>query len=520
LCNRLPNSGTGFPSEGAALAAPEEGCDILARVKEDRLELVVFVGDDPVRHALPSAGSVTIGRTTAADVHIPDASVSRRHAVLHVGPKLLVEDLGSVNGTRVQPPGPPETEAQTNDLRRRPGETFEVALGDHILFGSVTSVLRRAAGTPSASAPPGARDPAMQAVYDEARLAARGTINVLVLGETGAGKEVLAREIHRLSPRAPRPFVALHCAALSASLLESELFGHEKGAFTGASEARPGLIESADGGTVFLDEIGEISLETQAKLLRVVEDRSVLRVGARRPRQVDVRFVSATNRDLEAEVARGAFREDLYYRLGGISLRVPPLRERPSEIEPLARLFLQDACARMNREPIAVIDEGALAALRAHAWPGNVRELRNAMERAAVLCTGGVVEVRHLPPRVTGAARPPAASPSPIAGTQSMQAVPRDASPAPPSIAGPASTPAPPSGRPTEPPGGLRAPIQVGTMEDLAAARAELERRSIVEALERCGGNQTRAAELLGISRRTLQERLGRYDLPRPRKPK
>src|SRR6185503_6105666 len=168
---------------------------------------------------------------------------------------------------------------------------------------------------------------------------ARGTINVLILGETGAGKEVLAERVQRLSPRARWPFLRLNCAALSETLLESELFGHERGAFTGAVTAKPGLLETAEGGTVFLDEAGELPMSIQVKLLRVIEERQVLRVGGLKPRPIDVRFIAATNRDLEVEVARGAFRQDLFFRLNGVTLVVPPLRDRVSEIEALARLF-------------------------------------------------------------------------------------------------------------------------------------------------------------------------------------
>ena len=227
----------------------------------------------------------------------------------------------------------------------------------------------------------------MRALYELARRAAAGNSNVLILGETGAGKEVLAETIHRTSARAGGPFMALNCAALSESVVESELFGHERGAFTGAAQAKPGLLEAAAGGTVFLDEIGEMPLTIQVKLLRVLETRRVLRVGATQPRAIDVRFLAATNRDLDEEVAEKRFREDLYFRLNVITLDIPPLRERPEEIAALARMFL-DRLSDSATHPPPALREDALDLLRGYTWPGNIRELRNVIERAFVLCTG------------------------------------------------------------------------------------------------------------------------------------
>jgi transcriptional regulator with PAS, ATPase and Fis domain len=224
----------------------------------------------------------------------------------------------------------------------------------------------------------------MVALYEQAERAARSSISVLVLGETGVGKDVLANAIHRASPRSRGPFLGLNCSAISESMLEAELFGHEKGAFTGAVQARPGLFESASGGTVFLDEIGELPLATQVKLLRVLEDRRVMRVGGRKAIDVDVRFVAATNRDLESACARGAFRSDLYYRLAGLTLTIPPLRERREEIAPLARLFAERSARQLDRAT-PTIPPVAVTQLESYPWPGNVRELRNAMERAVVL---------------------------------------------------------------------------------------------------------------------------------------
>jgi DNA-binding NtrC family response regulator len=321
-------------------------------------------------------------------------------------------------------------------------------------------------------------DPGMRALYDQASRAAATLINVLILGENGVGKEILARAIHNLSPRVKGPFVALNCAALTESLVQSELFGHEKGAFTGALHARAGLLESAGGGTLFLDEIGELPITMQSKLLRALEERKVLRIGARAERDIDVRFVAATNRDPEQEIERGAFRQDLYFRLNGISLTIPPLRERKLEIPHLARMFLARARAEQSA-PALSIAASTLAVLEAYAWPGNVRELKNVIERGAVLCQGEQLLPQHLPPKLRDAAtsRPPSVPPP-------AEQVPLKESSAPP-------------------------PLRVPTTD---------ERQIILEALERCAGNQTRAAELLGMSRRTLVSRLNEFDIPRPRK--
>jgi two-component system response regulator AtoC len=316
-------------------------------------------------------------------------------------------------------------------------------------------------------------DPAMRALYEVAARVARGTIAVLVVGETGAGKEVLADYLHRRSPRAAAPMVRINCAALTESIVESELFGHDRGAFTGAATPRVGLIEAADGGTVLLDEVGELPLPVQAKLLRVLEDRAVTRVGATSARVVDVRFVAATNRDLSAEVAAGRFRRDLYFRLAMAVLAVPPLRARVDEIEPLARSFLADAAARLH-VPVPVLTAAAVAALRGHAWPGNVRELKAAMERA-VLVSDGVVDAADLP-----------------LAASAVVAVP----------AGPlAPTPARRGRRPNA----------------LHAELTMLERQRILDALEQCGGNQTRAAALLDIPRRTFVKRIAKHGIRRPR---
>jgi transcriptional regulator with PAS, ATPase and Fis domain len=336
-------------------------------------------------------------------------------------------------------------------------------------------------------------DPNMVRLHRLAEQVAAGNISVLLLGETGSGKEILAETIHARSPRHGKPFLRLNCAAFSETLLESELFGHEKGAFSGAVQAKPGLLETADGGTVFLDELGEMPPSLQAKLLRVIEERKVMRVGGLKARPIDVRFVSATNRDLEADSARGLFRKDLYYRLNGIALVIPPLRERPSEIEALANIFLSRSAAELGR-PAPRLSMEALALLRDYVWPGNIRELRNMMERAVLLCGDGEVRVEHLPAdklRGEFAGVALAAAPSSLPAMPSLPAVPTQ----------PMSTFA--DGGDERGPGG-----------DAVSA----ERERIIAALAKCGGNQTEAARLLGISRGTLVSRLAEYRIPRPRK--
>ena len=299
---------------------------------------------------------------------------------------------------------------------------------------------------------------------------ASGLINVLILGETGVGKEVLADWIHQHSPRARRPLVCINCAAISETLLESELFGHEKGAFTGATQTKPGLLEAAAGGTVFLDEIGDMPTGLQAKLLRVLENREITRVGGVRHAPIDVRFIAATNHDLETEVADKRFRQDLYFRLNGITLTIPPLRDRPEEIEALARRFIADAASAAKRRPPRLSPE-ALGLMTGYAWPGNIRELRNMVERALVLCEENEITPEHLP---LDKLRLPHVSPG--------------------AVVPPATAAAPP---------GL-------TGEEAA------ERQHILNLLAESGWNQTRVAKKLGMARGTLIERMKRYGIKRP----
>jgi DNA-binding NtrC family response regulator len=323
---------------------------------------------------------------------------------------------------------------------------------------------------------PGIKAPSlpMQQVYDVAARAAAANINIVILGETGVGKEVMAQMLHRRSPRAEKPMVSLNCAGLTESLIESELFGYERGAFTGATAARTGLLETAQGGTVFLDEIGEMPVKVQATLLRVIETREVLPVGGRKPRPIDVRFIAATNRNLENESARGTFRQDLYFRLNGISVTIPPLRERRSEIPELARFFVAQACQDGGRPELS-ITPGAMALLEAYSWPGNIRELKNVMERAVVLCDAAEIGPEQLPAEK-------------IRGQQEPL---------------------------------TEVETTTGSREGDSTARSEqrmAERQRIIDALAACAGNQSRAAKLLGMPRRTFISKLDAYGIPRPQK--
>jgi len=435
-------------------------------------DVVLVLGEEKVEtFELPSSGAV-IGRDRMCDIVIEHRSLSRRHAILRAGPPATVEDLDSTNGTKV-----------AGELRRG-GGPIGLGASEGFQIGPFSVVIVRRSASRQV---PGSRgdllrvvDPSPEGVSPLVRNIARSGVNVLILGETGVGKEVLATTIHRLSGRTGVQ-TRINCAALSESLLESELFGHEKGAFTGATTQRIGLIEAADRGTVFLDEIGELSLAIQAKLLRVVEHREVLRLGSVRPLALDVRFVAATNRDLMAEVEAGRFRRDLFFRLDGVDLVIPPLRERRALIGPLAQRFLDEAGARA-KNPRLCFDPATLAALEAHPWSGNVRELKAVIDRAALLADGDQIGVRHL-----AFARRIAA----VSIVPEPAAVLAAASPAPPRRPDPAA-------------------------DDLSdEQRADRDR--VLRALEDCAGNQSRAAKQLGIARTTLVSRLGLYRIRRPR---
>ncbi|MBM3627503.1 MAG: sigma-54-dependent Fis family transcriptional regulator [Alphaproteobacteria bacterium] len=354
-----------------------------------------------------------------------------------------------------------------------------------------------------------ARSPELKRVVAVVDRVAQSDAPVLVIGETGTGKEVIARHVHRASRRASGPFVSINCAAIPEQLLESELFGHEKGAFTGALARRLGKFEEAAGGTLLLDEIGEMDLKLQAKLLRAIQERQIDRVGGRGPVSVDLRIVATTNRDLMAEVEARRFREDLYYRLNVINVELPPLRERPLDIAPLAEHFVQKHCAR-NTLPPKAISPGAMARLEAFDWPGNVRELENTMYRAVLIANSASIEAEDIIfTRHQGAALASRSYAERVAQVAPAPAAPRDLpaeAPMAPAQAVPVEVdgPAPPSA-PTDDlrPGGIGAFV--------GRSIAEIEEQLIKATLEHCYGNRTRAATILGISIQTLRNKLERY---------
>jgi two-component system, NtrC family, response regulator AtoC len=472
-------------------------------------KLVIFGGGVFASHRLPRTGTLVIGRSESSDVRVEHESISRRHAQLHVGDTFALEDLGSVNGTRLR------------GERLVPGERVEVLDGETFQLGSATGIIARSQEASGQSAkaelgnpdqietrrelssrqssprpspvgggarladrpqavPRSAASPvhviearAMRELYSMLERIALGSINVLVMGETGVGKELVAETLHRRSKRREGPFLCLNCASLSEPLLEAELFGHERGAFTGAVQSKVGLLEAAHQGTLFLDEVGEMPLALQVKLLRAIEAQQVLRVGAVRPREIDVRFVAATNRDLEAAVRAGSFRQDLYFRLNGAKVVVPPLRQRIEEIEPLARAFAQRSARDLGRSSPPEPSPEVRSMLLAYAWPGNVRELRNFIERAVLLCDGPELLPAHFPLAEMADAAP------------------------------------------------LSTPAGAGASGEAAFARTagpDSERERILRVLSDCGGNQSRAAKALGMARSTLVLRLDEYGVPRPRK--
>jgi transcriptional regulator with PAS, ATPase and Fis domain len=430
------------------------------RTDDEAPRVFAFWPGGAVSAELPAPGAeVVVGRDATSQIRIPHESVSRTHAILRGGEPPTIRDAGSHNGTSI------------GGRRLERDERAPLVPNQVVKLGSASLIVQGGRSRLPDPREDAHLDPAMSEVLRLIDLVANSDVSVVLLGETGVGKEVLAARVHAGSARASGPFVRINCAALADSLLESELFGHERGAFTGAVAAKAGLFESAEGGTIFLDEIGETPAATQVKLLRVLETREVMRVGGLKPRAVDVRVVAATHRDLPERVAGGAFREDLWFRLNGMTIAIPPLRERKSEILPLAARFVREACARASRQEPAIAAE-VRDRLVAYDWPGNVRELKTTMERAVVLAQGGQIDVEHVllsaPQQRSSTAR-----------------VNRDTQPVMPAAA------------------------------SLPDAVSALEKQRIEEALRACNGNQTAAAKMLGISRRTLVYRLGALGLRR-----
>ena len=305
----------------------------------------------------------------------------------------------------------------------------------------------------------------MQEVFHLVELVAPSTASVLITGESGTGKELLARTIHDLSPRKQKPFVAINCAAIPETLIESEIFGHEKGAFTGALERRTGCFELAEGGTLLLDEIGEMPIATQAKLLRVLEDRKLRRLGSKVETTVDVRVLAATNKVPEEAVAHGELRNDLFYRLNVFNINMPPLREHKEDLPDLVHALLKEMSTKHGRQ-VRTVAEAVMQVFQQHSWPGNVRELRNTLERAVIVCESGLIEARHLPPGFGNVI------PRPVVSEANAVRV------------------------------------SVGTTVD------EAEKQLILKTLEATHNNKTRAAEILGISLKTLHNKLKEYRMP------
>ena len=545
-----------------------------------RLYLLIVANQRVAMHLLPESGTLRIGRSRRCDIPIDDASISREHVTLSFDGSILVSDLGSANGTHLRgnrlpkdtpvevSPNEPLTIGEVTAVIQRLGPIEKLARADHDAFvhaiaeqckrthqdKSVFAVLRvhpaanadddiveealdhvlrttdiagragaiheallvdadevnarilcttvcqlmrsievparvgfarfpndghqaealinaadRAARSTTDASDIIVLESSMMRVHEQAQQVAAGTASVLLVGEAGSGRRTIAETIHRASPRRDQPFVTMRCVAVSDTVVESELFGHEAGASAGASHAKAGILETAHGGTVFLDEVGELSLELQTKLLQAVQTGQITRIGGDTPRSIDVRVVAATTRDLQHASDEGAFRRDLLAHLGHTVLSIPPLRERPHEVQALTELFIAEA-ARIAGRVLPRLAPAAMHVLRTYEWPGNVRQLRSAIERAVLLSTD-TVTVEHLaldepaPEQLVweGAVEPTHSSTTPL--------------------------------------------------EDITD-----ERQRILRALEDSAGNQTKAAKLLGISRRTLINRLDTYELPRPRK--
>jgi two-component system, NtrC family, response regulator AtoC len=424
--------------------------------------VLVLSGDSQRVVRLPRGVWVDLGRSREAFISVDDDEISRLHIRILVDDVgVTVEDLGSKNGTFI------------DGIRMGRKAALMWPRGAVVVMGQTSLVLVRTPGARAGDEFAGAPETADEHWDAALERIAQHDVSVMILGETGVGKEVAAERIHKASPRRDKPLVKVHASAIVASLFESELFGHERGAFTGATHARAGLFEQARGGTLFLDEIGELTQEAQVKLLRVLDDRRVRRVGSDRDQAVDFRLITATHRSLEDEVRTGTFRKDLFFRIAPFAIRVPPLRDRISEVPALAQSLLADIATGSGR-PSVTFDDAFLSALLEYDWPGNVRELRGVLEHAFVVGDGVRLREVDLPKLELLRRRSSMSAPRP----------------------GPSLSESPKSEPPSTPEAAIR------------------------NALEKSGGNQKRAAELLGISRRTLLYQLDRYGIARPRKSK
>lgn len=463
------------------------------RPEAARVRLSFWTSTQRVECELTSGHAIVVGRGAGADLLIDDATVSRHHArVAFDGVSVTVEDLGSRNGVWL-------------GNQRVPSAVLDA--GSHAMLGDVTLVAHRQRGQPEDLSPLASASRSLSLARSKSfgppastamttllplecgeaaplcataemlelsrtlRKVAPLPVPVLVLGETGSGKEGVAREVHARSPRANRALVVVNCAAIPATLIESTLFGHLRGAFSGADQARVGLFEAADGGTLFLDEVGELSLAAQAALLRVLETRRIVRVGAHQETQIDVRVVAATHRDLRAMTEASLFRLDLFHRLNTVTLSVPPLRARPHAIRSLACFFLRSAATELNVERL-LVDETFFAACQAYSWPGNVRELKNVALRAAALADGRPITQHDLPAEIS---------------------------------AGRLACSAPTRARES---GTQQANVEGVSACDLKQDLKQREREAIAQALDQAGGNKRLAADLLRIPLRTFHRRV------------
>ena len=433
-----------------------ETVEAAAQPRPRRYALLVFCDGEAQLQTLAADAAIVVGRDAPSEIVVDDASVSRQHArfVLRDG-QVIAEDLDSRNGTFVRG-------ERIRDRRLAPGDEVQVGRARIVLAATHSPEQADGEELPASDSEFVIRNARMKQLYEYVDRAARANVPVLILGETGCGKEHVARAVHLRGPRGDGPFVPVNCAAIPSGLVESTLFGHERGAFTGAAARSVGMFERASGGVLFLDEVGELSQGAQAALLRAIETRRICRVGGKSEISVDVRVVAATHCDLAAMIKENAFRQDLYFRLSGVVLEVPPLRERPDEIEPMIDIFLARACREWALPARRTTPEARQALVRYH-WPGNVRQLRQAVERAGLLAEGDTVRIGDLPDYVAES------------GTRS-----REAAVFPPAIT------------------------------DLALDQQLLryERLLIEEGLRRAGGNRQTAAKLLRIPVRTLFRRM------------
>ena len=455
----------------------------------------VLSGDSPdggsVRFVL-TGDRLTVGRQ--GNLLLPQASVSRNHAILEKREEgWIVSDLGSRNGTTVNGVTIQRHKLCSGDIVSfgrvklrfdvEGAEGLEDAATSAMTVGTLSGLLAESAQSLVG------RSDALKSAMQTARRAAKSNATVLIFGESGTGKELFAHLVYEESNRREKPFIPVHSSAIEPSLLGSTLFGHEKGAFTGALTQKKGLFEEADGGTIFLDEIGELSADMQVKLLRVLQEGEFMRVGGTAPIHVDVRVICATNRDLAAAVKEGKFREDLYYRLNVIQISLPPLRERLGDVPDLVRHFISllGGCTRS-------ISNEALVALSRYPWPGNVRELRNCIERALVLSSNDRLEVGDFPPEIVREATSPSLRSSSEGDESSLPSVRNGKE---------ACIPCEDRGQKVS-----ASSASLPPTTDTASSLAEMERRYIQSVLDQCKGNKRLAAERLGISRSTLYEKL------------